>query len=127
MTLGPETQFGPYSFVLARPVVDNYCAVTGLSDTPIPASLVFRVLTEPAIVADLRAAFGPRVPVHVSQAVTIVNGIAADHEYTMTLQTNFIRPGLLRLSGTLRNAAHVVAANLVSEFVLMDDPDVSPA
>lgn len=127
MTPGPVTQFGPYSFLLEGAVVDSYCTVTGLSADPVPAALVMRVLTEPAVISDLRAAFGPWVPVHISQSVTLTNGIAANQVYIVNLQTMILRAEVLRLNGTLRNAAGDVAAHMASDFLLLDNADVIPA
>ncbi len=121
------TVFGPYTVSFSSEAVDRYCAVTGLSRSPVPAALVLRLLTEPAVIADLRAAFGPRVPVHVSQSVTLEETIVVDRAYSVTLEAATLRAQSLRLTGTVRTEAGTVAARMVSDFILMDQPDATAA
>lgn len=117
------TPLGPYAFRLSAGVIDGYCSITGLSPDPVPAALVMRVLTEPLVMAHLRDAFGPRVPIHVSQSVTLDKGLVAEETYSVTLEVTVPRAETLRITAMLMTPEGQVAARLVSDFLLAEPSD----
>jgi hypothetical protein len=111
---------GPFDFQFTRGEINAYRKALGFSGSEeVPVTFATRALTEPVVLAELRAVFGDQIAVHIEQSIDILEALRPEIHYQLNLVLEVLRNTRMGLTGTFTGPSNGVCVVMRSEFLLI--------
>ena len=111
---------GPFDFQFTRDEINVYRKALGFPDgEDVPITFAARALTEPAVLAELRAVFSDQIPIHIEQSFDVIEALKPEVDYKTILVLEVLQDSRMRLTGTFTSPSNGVCVVMRSEFLLV--------
>ena len=111
---------GPFDFQFTRDEINVYRKALGFPDgEDVPITFAARALTEPAVLAELRAVFSDQIPIHIEQSFDVIEALKPEVDYKTILVLEVLQDSRMRLTGTFTSPSNGVCVVMRSELLLV--------
>lgn len=111
---------GPFDFQFTGDESNVYRNALGFPEgEEVPITFAARALTEPAVLAELRAVFSDQIPIHIEQSFDVIEALKPEVDYKAILVLEVLQDSRMRLTGTFTSSSNAVCVVMRSEFLLV--------